>query len=102
MGFELGHKKIGGRKRGAPNRKTLVLQEALEAQGVDPVGRLCEILPQLSPKDQSHVLLELLGYLFPKRKAVEPVTPEGEAIHTSLTELIRSTLDDSRERTVAK
>lgn len=60
-----------GRKKGTPNRKTQLLEEILSAQGVSPVNEILKMLPALDPKQQVDVYLELLGYLFPKRKAME-------------------------------
>lgn len=63
--------KTGGRKSGTPNKKTALLHEALEAQGLDVPGRLAKLLPQLEPEKQADVLLELMSYLYPKRKALQ-------------------------------
>jgi carbamoylphosphate synthase large subunit len=67
----VGFPKTGGRRKGTPNQKTLELQEALEAHGVDVVGQLAELLPKLTDDRRTDVLLDLMGYLYPKRKAVE-------------------------------
>src|SRR4051812_48532875 len=60
-----------GRKKGTANKKTLALEEALASHGIDPIGQLAAALPQLSPDRRAEVLLDLVSYLYPKRKAVE-------------------------------
>lgn len=61
----------GGRKRGTPNKKTKLLQTTLEQLGPDLPSRLLLLLPELPPEKQADVLLELMQYVFPKRKAIE-------------------------------
>jgi|SRR6185312_828671 len=71
--FEKGHAKLGGRAKGTPNKRTQALQEILEANELEIVPRLCAIINggHLEPKDQAWVLLELMQYLYPKRRAIE-------------------------------
>jgi hypothetical protein len=71
--FQRGQKKpLGsGRKRGTPNKKTQHLSEALDSLGLNVPERLIQLLPQLSSERQVDVLLEILGYLYPRRKALE-------------------------------
>lgn len=69
--FAFGHAKLGGRNKGTPNKRTLMLSTMLEELGLDVPQCIAMLLPQLSPDRQMDVLLELMQYLFPKRKAVE-------------------------------
>jgi len=62
--------KTGGRKLGTSNRKTLFLKETLESLGHELPTRIIALLPQLSPDRQMDVYLELMQYIYPKRKAV--------------------------------
>lgn len=74
-----GTPKTGGRKRGTPNRRTLNLAHQFEEIGFDVPARLLELLPELPAKDQANILIDLMGYLYPKRKAIEltePVDPQ--------------------------
>lgn len=71
--FVSGHVKAGGRKRGAPNRRTEILRDVLERLGCDVPQRLVALLPQLAPDSQARVLMELMSFLYPRRKAVELV-----------------------------
>lgn len=71
MSRPIGLPKTGGRQLGTPNKKTLVLQEVLEAAGLNPAEKLCELLPQLQPREQAYVLMNLLGYIYPRRRSVE-------------------------------
>jgi hypothetical protein len=77
-------KKSGGRKKGTPNKKTLALQEMLDEKGINPIDGLIETLEELNAiecyepedkisraKSKANIYLELMQYLFPKRKAIE-------------------------------
>lgn len=66
-----GSHKTGGRFKGTPNKKTLVLQDALEKCGIDVVAKLAELLPRLPAEKQADILMNFLSYLYPKRKSVE-------------------------------
>lgn len=67
-----GHKPAtSGRKKGTPNKRTLLLSETLENLKLDVPARLNELLPKLSNEKQADILLELMSYLYPKRKPLE-------------------------------
>lgn len=71
--FEAGQSKPrnSGRKKGVPNRKTTLLLNALDELGQTLPERIAELIPKLKPEKQVDVYLELMQYVFPKRKAVE-------------------------------
>jgi hypothetical protein len=69
-----------GRKKGTPNKKTLFLKDTLESLDCDVPTKIVELLPQLSLEKQADILIELMKYLFPVRKAVEHTGPEGGPI----------------------
>lgn len=68
--------KTGGRVAGTPNRRTADLAQRLDALGVDPVLGLAEIAKdETAPADlRARVNIELMSYLFPKRKALDVST----------------------------
>jgi len=52
MAFENGHEKLGGRKQGTPNKKTLIKADDLLLElDVNPIHRLIEIV-----KYSEHIL----------------------------------------------
>lgn len=71
--FQPGQKKPinSGRKRGTPNKKSQILTEALRYHGIDIPQQLSETLPQLTPDKRADVLLSLMQFIYPKKKAVE-------------------------------
>jgi hypothetical protein len=84
MGKIKGSIKTGGRKRGTPNKKTLFLHQLLEEKELDPIQGIISALRDLdsvvvyAPEDQinlakskANIYLELMQYLYPKRKAIE-------------------------------
>ena len=66
-------KKTGGRVAGTPNKSTQDLRERLDQLGVDPLAGLAAIANDATaPLElRARVQIELLGYIFPKRKALE-------------------------------
>lgn len=79
--FKPGHAKVGGRKPGTPNKKTQALQEILEeGLGKGLPEKIVEIMHTLDPKDQVKVLLELMQYIYPKRKAIEVSGADGHPL----------------------
>jgi hypothetical protein len=71
MSFESGREKTGGRQAGTPNKRTLHLIEILEEYGINLPAKIFELLPTLLPEKQIDVLMQLLAYVYPKRKALE-------------------------------
>jgi len=78
MGFEQGHKKVGGRKAGVPNRKTRAIQERLEL-GCDPLEGMVKIIQDESTDVavRAKILIELGRYVYPKVRPVE-IQPDSD------------------------
>ena len=71
-------RKTGGRKKGVANKITLDLVAALEKQNIDLVATCCKAIRALEkkPAAQADVVLRLMKFVYPERKAVEAtVTP---------------------------
>ena len=66
-------RKTGGRVAGTPNKRTAELTERLEALNVDPVLGLAQIAtdPAVSIELRARVQMELMAYLYPKRRALD-------------------------------
>jgi len=67
MGFEIGHKKIGGRAKGIPNRTTSDLRAILG----DFIYKQAESLPEVfssikSPEKRLELIIKLLPFVVPK------------------------------------
>ena len=78
-----GTTKTGGRRKGTPNRKTGQLADQLASLGIDVPSEIAKALPNLDVTTRTGVLMELMTFLFPKRKAIEhsgvvesPIAPE--------------------------
>ena len=64
------------------------MSESLEALKLDIPARLNELLPLLTYEKQADVLLELMSYLYPKRK---PLEADGSiAVSTETTVSVQS------------
>lgn len=97
MGFQKGHRKIGGRKKGTPNKDTIPLEQKAQELDVDPfeillyfakgdwkslgyksatktmytnTGEPYEV-EIITPEHRIKAAAESAQYLYPKRKAME-------------------------------
>lgn len=90
----MGKQPGSGRKAGTPNKRTLILADALDLNGIDAIRIIQEALTDLEEvnclgdpdsliakyRTKAQIGLELLSYLYPKRKAIETIEVKPEAI----------------------
>lgn len=78
-------KKTGGRKPCTPNKKTVLLQSAFDELCFSIPDEIVKVIPALTPYEKAKVLLELMSYLYPKRKPSDPSseTPKPEGLTTT-------------------
>lgn len=87
MKFEKGHQKVGGRKKGTPNRVTQTIQEYFDSNGIFIPQKIMELMPKLDERDQVKAWLELIQYVFPKRKSLDHTfNPSNEELKAILKE----------------
>jgi hypothetical protein len=75
-GAKVGHKKVGGRVRGTPNRKTEALRQALQNYGCRIEEQIAGLLLD-AEMDQSlkvDLVVKLLPYLYPQLRPVDETT----------------------------
>ena len=70
MGFEIGHKKQGGRIKGVPNRLTKEMRSVLKDVIYNELDDVQNTLKSLKPKERLDVVLKLMPYVVPKVKTV--------------------------------
>ena len=88
-GRPIGLPKTGGRKKGTPNRATLVLREKLAALGCDPAEELVKIAQDSKTPVgfRMHIYSSLMPYIYPKRTFVDDSVEErasGKAVEWAL------------------
>ena len=74
MAFEQGHSKIGGRKKGTPNKVTLIKADNLLLElGVNPIQKLIEIAEsdEVSIDQRINCYKEIAKYTYPRLKLQE-------------------------------
>ena len=66
-------RKTGGRAKGTPNKRTLDIQERLDALGCDPIEGMAKLAQDNAntPELRGRMFSELAQYVAPKRKAIE-------------------------------
>jgi hypothetical protein len=82
-GRPIGLPKTGGRKRGTPNRATVVLREKLAALGCDPAEELVKIAQDSKTTAESrvHIYSTLMPYLYPRRKLIDDSDEERMSLN---------------------
>jgi len=81
MGFTKGHRKIGGRRKGTPNKKTVMRVEELLLQlDISPIGKLIELAESdLATIDQKiSCYKEIARYTYPRLKAQDIKIDHGQ------------------------
>ena len=74
MPFEEGHSKIGGRKKGTPNKVTLIKADDLLLElGVNPIQKLIEIAEsdEATLDQRINCYKEIAKYTYPRLKLQE-------------------------------
>lgn len=59
------------RKLASPKNSNKALIESLNERGIEPVKEILNLMPELSPKEQVYVYMDLLAYLYPKLRSIE-------------------------------
>jgi hypothetical protein len=74
--FKLGQEKPqgSGRKSGSRNKRTQHLVDILESVNFSIPQKLIELLPKLSDEKQADVMLEMMSFVYPKRKSSDVTT----------------------------
>lgn len=80
-------RKTGGRQKGTPNKKTQALSATLEKYNHDPVEALilAALDTELDIPLKIKINMELMQYIYPKRKAMELSGDPDNPLETSLT-----------------
>ena len=71
MSFEIGHKKLGGRKAGEPNKSTKEIRDLLKAF----LEKEIELLPQTfslikGPEKRLELLVKILPFVIPRAQEI--------------------------------
>ena len=77
MAFEAGHQKIGGRKKGTPNKLTKEMREVLKGVVANELDTLGQRLEELEPRDRLEVFIKLLPFVLPKTQSIAHTKGEG-------------------------
>lgn len=72
--FEKGHKKLGGRKPGSPNRKQQLVREILDARNFSLIDEILDRLHEVDEVTQLKTLIALAPYVYPR---LNTMTIEG-------------------------
>lgn len=60
-----------GRKKGTPDKKSLLVREVLENHSINLAEQIVVRLPKLTSLEQVRALIQLLPYVYPKLTSVQ-------------------------------
>ena len=90
MPFEKGHKKLGGRKQGIPNKSTKQIRELLNSVLQEEIERVPEHFNAITdPKQRLDALAKLLPFIAPKMQSIKEVKQEENQIRKIEVEIIK-------------
>ena len=90
MPFEKGHKKLGGRKQGIPNKSTTQIRELLNSVLQEEIERVPEHFNAITdPKQRLDALAKLLPFIAPKMQSIKEVKQEDNQINKIEIEIIK-------------
>ena len=90
MPFEKGHKKLGGRKQGIPNKSTTQIRELLNSVLQEEIERVPEHFNAITdPKKRLDALAKLLPFIAPKMQSIKEVKQEENQIRKIEVEIIK-------------
>lgn len=79
MTFKQGKPKTGGRKKGTPNKKTLLKVEAYLSQAnFHPVEQIIKLIPNLPAEEAVKACFNLLKYIQPEYRPTEGTHSQDE------------------------
>jgi hypothetical protein len=104
MSRPIGLPKTGGRARGTPNHRTNDLKELIEGRlGSSIPEAILARLTRVSPRDQIRALMDLMAFVYPKRKPIEkPVEVQHSAEERKLEFMTAEELDAELKRLARK
>lgn len=91
-GFEKGHKKLGGRQKNTPNKRTIEIREYAEQRGVSPAHFCIDLLAgdteaigkdTITFEDKQWAVETLMPYLEAKRKPVDSNGDDSDSLLTA-------------------
>ena len=91
MSFEEGHTKIGGRKKGTPNKITLIKADDLLLElNVNPIQKLIEIAEsdEATLDQRINCYKEIAKYTYPRLKAQELYMAFDRELRPTVIELV--------------
>lgn len=61
-----------GRKKGSKNKKKVPrISDFLAQEGINPVDEVLRLLPELEPRDQAKLWMDIVSYCQPKPRAID-------------------------------
>lgn len=62
--------RLGGREKGTPNKKSKIVESLLDFENINLPMEILECCKSLKPLDKASVMLKLMEFIYPKKKAI--------------------------------
>ncbi len=70
--------RLGGREKGTPNKKSTVVESLLDIENTNLPLEILKCCESLKPIERAQVMLRLMDFVYPKKKAIAFVSPEEQ------------------------
>lgn len=97
MAFTEGHQKVGGRKKGTPNKTTNIIREAftkLVEANLENMTTWLEKVADQNPKEALNIINQMAEYTTPKLARVENKIETDEEINEVKIEIVKRSNKD--------
>lgn len=64
--------RLGGREAGTPNKRSMLVESLLALENIDLPSEILKCCDTLKPFEKAQVMLKLMEYVYPKKKAIAP------------------------------
>lgn len=102
MGFERGHARIGGRKKGSLNATTRTQREWLDSVLTDGRDKFADSMKKLPPTEYVKAYLSLLPYVTPRQSQNINFDAQLKAEYKRIEQLMESAPDEFVEKVAEK
>lgn len=97
MGRKKGSLKTGGRQKGTPNKKSLIIEEAFLNEGIDVGVELARMFNDSINKDEKlKILFKVMDFIYPKRKSEETLF-ESVEVQTPVFQFVECSENEQNE-----
>lgn len=71
--------RLGGREKGTPNKRSQTIESHINLDEINLPNEILKCCESLKPLEKAQIMLKLMEYIYPKRKAITQEFKEDES-----------------------